>query len=114
MRALGKEKIRRMCVVFSILSNQVKPTSKDSIIDRVYDMTGSEYCASTVEKTLFDLRMDFDINVKYSKTQKGYYIGECEDGEHCQITFISGLFEYLKLAELKIVKECLILMKKEQ
>jgi hypothetical protein len=111
---LAKEKVRRMCLMFSILSNQLKPTSKEKIIDRLYDITGNEYSESTIEKTFFDLRMDFDIVIRYNRSEKGYYIDDEEQEESNQYVFISRLFEYLKLEELKIVKECLTLMSKEQ
>jgi len=103
-----KNKIKRVCALYSILRTTAYPLSKNELRDRLYDKTGEMVCPSSIEKDLNVLKYDFDIDYmynRYSRTNKGYYIPDAN--ESTDKSFICNLFLYLSLQDIPIINQLL-------
>jgi len=67
----------RICMIDSVVRNSHYPT-KEEIIEKVTDILRGEsmidrFSASTIEKDIFIMRLEYDAPLKYSKFNKGYH-----------------------------------------
>ena len=106
---INKNQIRRMCAIFSIVKNSKYPVSKLELLERVNDLTTSEIKMSSLEKDMFSLQLNFDVELLYLHQYNGYVLKDTSE-----YLFIRSLFEYLRIEELKIVELCLTLLKKAE
>ncbi len=74
-----KNALLRFRIIDKMLRNKYKPfPTKQELRERceesLYGSTsGSHICDSTIEKDLFNMKMDHDAPIKYSKKERGYY-----------------------------------------
>lgn len=98
-----KQNIRRLCSIYEILCNYYYP-SKRKIKHILEDTLGCSYSDSCIEKDLFSLKIDFDINLFYNRKYQGYELIDSNPS-----LFIYNLFEYLELNELNVIKNSLLI-----
>ena len=96
---VAKNAIRRLCATYSIIRHS-HYISKENLIERLSEKMDETFSKSSMEKTMFTLRMDFDINLKYSRRNKGYFIENADDDR-----FIVNMFHYLKLTDLEVISD---------
>lgn len=101
----NKNKIKRICAIYSIIRSTPYPPSKHEILERLYDKTGEDVCQSSIEKDLFLLKMDFDIDIRYRRQSKGYYIPNAN--ESTDKLFLNNLFLYLSLHDIPLIDKLL-------
>ena len=96
-----KHQVQRLCAIYSIIRN-VRYPSKDNIIDRIYYKTGSQLCASSIEKDFYALKNEFNVTIRYNRLYQGYYIPFAD--ESTDIKFVTNLFIQLGLDEINLVR----------
>lgn len=77
-----------MCLIHKLIENH-GPISKKELIKGVNMFLDQTVCNSTIEKDLFCLRMDFDIQYKHIR-KKGYVLEN-------KIDFETQLLNYIKV-----------------
>lgn len=100
-----KNQLRRMCALYSIVRTAPIPISKEKLIDKIQLKTDEIVCNSTIEKDMFTMRMDLDIEIRYNRRRKGYVIRN--SNQDTDKLFIHNLFLYLSLQDVPFITELL-------
>ena len=88
--SINKNQIRRMCLIDTAIRSMVYP-SKQAIMEYVKEsMTGDymskEICASTIEKDMYFMKMEYDAPIKFKKvSRQGYYYYSDRDFEFWKV-----------------------------
>lgn len=82
-----KNKLRRYSIIIDVL-NRLEPISKKNLLVIVKYRLGQEICMSTLDKDLADLKVDFDIELKFNR--KGIWMTG-------NVDFQQRLTEWLRL-----------------
>lgn len=67
-----KNSLRRMSLIYNLIKNN-GPISKKDLTRKINLALDEPVCNSTIEKDLFNLKMDFDIEYKHIN-RKGYVL----------------------------------------
>ena len=85
------KKMKRCAIIYKLLKS--KPRSKRDIRDDVQFFTDQYCCISQIEKDLFFMRMEMDIEIRYNKVKDVYYIDN-------DVDFIEQLKAFLQLNDV--------------
>ena len=94
----SKYKLKRLCNIYVLISNHRYP-NKEYIKEKIEDIMGNSYSSSSIEKDLFTLRMDFDVNIRYNRCHNGYMILNKNPS-----VFIFSLLQHLNISDLDIIR----------
>jgi len=94
----SKYGLKRLCNIYVLISTHRYPNKK-YIKEKIEDIMGDSYSSSCIEKDLFNLRMDFDVNIRYSRHHNGYMILNKNPS-----VFIFNLLQHLSLNDLDIIR----------
>ena len=74
-----KNALIRFRIIDKMIRNKYRPYStkrelREACEESLYgSISGEHICDSTIEKDLFNMKMEHDAPIKYSKREKGYY-----------------------------------------
>lgn len=95
-----KNGVRRICAIHQMISANPYKLTKFDIQRRLEDYIGDDISMSSIEKDFFSLKMDFDVEIRYSKFHKGYYIQNDNP-----FLFMENLFSYLGINDFHLIKQ---------
>lgn len=100
-----KNKIQRVCTIYSILRTATRPPTKDELIEQLDEQLNIKACPSSIEKDMYLLRKDFGITIRYSRFPRGYYIANASDDTDKE--FVSNILVYLSLQDIPFISRML-------
>ena len=93
---ISKNKLQRICAIYSKLMRGKKSNiyySKRDLINYVEKVTDQEISYSSFEKDMQELKLEFDLEIGYSRYKEGYFLIDPPSIEE----FKNRLFNYLKI-----------------
>jgi len=85
---INKTQLRRLSAIVHVLNNSTCNTQQ--LKNKVSELIDVEVCKSTIEKDLYHLRMEYDLDEYIERSSGGYHIPE-------NIDFIALLKNHLNL-----------------
>lgn len=61
---VNKNRLRRLSAIVAVLNNCHEPINYNDLLVKVIDKTDQDVCKSTLEKDIYHLREEYDLQVK--------------------------------------------------
>lgn len=76
---MSQKTFKRYWLVYQKITNKHKPfPSKQNILNELINNNDVETSPRTVDRVIEKLRYEFDLEIKYNRTKKGYYLDEID------------------------------------